>query len=259
MTRKKLSRLHYFFLSILGLLSMLFIWAVLSYGNIVERFFLPTPTDVFFTILDLLKSGVLLRDIGISFLRIFLSMVLAFAIAFPCGIALGTSRLFEAIAEPVIAFIRYIPPSAFIPLVIIWFGIGEVEKIIILFLGIAPYLTLLIADMVANTPAELSDVALTLGSSKYQIIKRVVIPSAMPGIWDALRIMSGAAWTYVIIAEIVGASSGLGHLMIESQRFLRTDTIYASIIMIGLLGLITDYFFKLTYQLFFPWTEKSHA
>ena len=259
MTRKILSRLHYFFLSMLGLLTMLFIWAVLSYGNIVERFFLPTPTDVLFTIIDLLKSGVLLRDIGISFLRIFLSMVLSFVIAFPCGIALGTSRLFEAIAEPVIAFIRYIPPSAFIPLVIIWFGIGEIEKIIILFLGIAPYLTLLIADMAANTRAELCDVALTLGASKYQIIRRIVIPSAMPGIWDALRIMSGAAWTYVIIAEIVGASSGLGHLIIESQRFLRTDTIYASIIMIGLLGLTTDYFFKLTYQLFFPWTEKSHA
>ena len=171
MTRKKFSRLHYSFLSVLGLLILLLIWAVLSYGNFVERFFLPSPMDVFFTIIHLLKSGVLLWDIGISFFRIFLSMVLSFAIAFPCGIALGISRLFEAIVEPVIAFIRYIPPSAFIPLVIIWLGIGEIEKIIILFLGIAPYLTLLIADMAANTRAELSDVALTLGASKYQIVK----------------------------------------------------------------------------------------
>ena len=256
---RKIARFHYFILSALGLLIILLLWAVLTYGHFVERFFLPSPIDVLFSIINLFQSGVLLTDIVASFSRILLGMLLSFAIAFPCGIALGMSRKFEAAVEPAIAFIRYIPPSAFIPLAIIWFGIGESEKIVILFLGIAPYLTLLIADMVANTRSELVDVALTLGASKYQTITKVVIPSAMPGIWDALRIMSGAAWTYVIIAEIVGASSGLGHLMIESQRFLRTDVIYASIVIIGLLGLGTDYFFKLTYKLFFPWTAKSHA
>ncbi len=178
---RKIARFHYFILSALGLLIILLLWAVLTYGHFVERFFLPSPIDVLFSIINLFQSGVLLTDIVASFSRILLGMLLSFAIAFPCGIALGMSRKFEAAVEPAIAFIRYIPPSAFIPLAIIWFGIGESEKIVILFLGIAPYLTLLIADMVANTRSELVDVALTLGASKYQTITKVVIPSAMPG------------------------------------------------------------------------------
>lgn len=201
----------------------------------------------------------MLSDIGASMYRILLSFLLSLIVSLPLGIALGNSRKFEALTEPIIAFVRYIPPSAFIPLAIIWFGIGESEKVVILFLGVAPYLTLLIADIVINTRQELIEAGLTLGADRWEIITKVILPSSMPGIWDSFRLMIGAAWTFVIIAEIVGASSGLGHLMIESQRFLRTDNIFAVIVVIGILGLATDYFFKITYKLFFPWTEKSHA
>jgi NitT/TauT family transport system permease protein len=243
----------------LGLFAFFLIWSVLTYGGFLEDFFLPSPTKVVSAIISLAVEGTLFEDILASIYRILLGFVLALVVSVPAGIALGMSRRFEAFAEPVIAFIRYIPPSAFIPLAIIWFGVGETEKIAILFLGVAPYLTLLIADIAISTRRELVQAALTLGARPKDVVIKVVFPNALPAIWDSFRIMIGAAWTFVIIAEIVGASSGLGHLMIESQRFLRTDNIFAAIVVIGFLGLATDSFFKLTYKLFFPWTEKSHA
>src|SRR6185503_18208973 len=109
------------------------------------------------------------------------------------------------------------------------------------------------------TRTDLIDAALTLGANQKDLILKVIIPNSLPGIWDSLRIMIGAAWTFVVIAEIVGASSGLGHLMIQSQRFLRTDNIFAAILVIGTLGLITDYSFKFSYKFMFKWTEKSNA
>lgn len=256
---RKISKTQYIALAVLGLLIFLLVWSLLTYTGFVRSFFLPTPTKVLSSIITLLTEGSLLSDIFASVYRILLGFLLSLVVALPLGIALGVSRKFEAFTEPLIAFIRYIPPSAFIPLAIIWFGIGELEKVMILFLGVAPYLTLLIADIVINTRRELVEAALTLGATSKDIITKVVFPNALPGIWDSFRIMIGAAWTFVIIAEIVGASSGLGHLMIESQRFLRTDNIFAAIVVIGFLGLVTDYFFKITYKIFFPWTEKSHA
>src|SRR3989338_766354 len=256
---RKISKTHYISLAIFGLLIFLLVWSLLTYTGFVRSFFLPTPTKVLSAIITLLTEGSLLADIFASVYRILLGFLLSLVVALPLGIALGVSRKFEAFTEPLIAFIRYIPPSAFIPLAIIWFGIGEMEKVVILFLGIAPYLTLLITDTVINTRRELVEAALTLGATGKNIITKVIFPNALPGIWDSFRIMVGAAWTFVIIAEIVGASSGLGHLMIQSQRFLRTDNIFAAIVVVGFLGFCTDYFFKITYKLFFPWTEKSHA
>lgn len=253
----KTSKLQYITLGLSGLLLFLLIWSLLSYAGIIAHIFLPTPTSVVSAVSTLFISGHLFADILVSASRILLGLLCSLIVAVPVGFALGLSRKFEAFAEPLIAFIRYIPPSAFIPLAIIWFGFGEIEKTIILFLGIAPYLALLIADVVASTQHELIETALTLGANHINIITKVIFPNALPAIWDSFRIMVGAAWTFVIIAEIVGASSGLGHLMVQAQRFLRTDSIFAGIVIIGLLGLMTDYFFKITYKIFFPWTEKS--
>lgn len=259
MKSERKMRGQYIRYAVFGLLIFLSVWSLLTYTGFVRPFFLPSPTAVLSAIVTLLAEGRLLADVFASVYRILLGFLLSIVISVPVGIAMGVSRRFEAFTEPLIAFVRYIPPSAFIPLTIIWFGIGELEKVAILFLGIAPYLTLLIADIVLHTRRELVDAALTLGASRTDVITKVILPQALPGMWDAFRIMFGAAWTFVIIAEIVGASSGLGHLMIESQRFLRTDNIFAAVVVIGFLGLVTDYAFKITYKIFFPWTEKSHA
>ena len=250
---------HNSMLAISGLVSVLLAWSLVTYTGFFKPFFLPTPTSVVSAAVSLFVSGGLIADASASIYRMLLGFLASLVISLPIGILLGVSRTFEAFTKPLIAFVRYIPPSAFIPLAIIWFGIGDSQKIAILVIGIAPYLALLIADAAINTPLELIDAGRALGANRINTIFKVILPSSLPGIWDACRLMIGAGWTFVIIAEIVGASSGLGHLMIESQRFLRTANIFAAIIIIGFLGLITDYFFEITYKLLFPWSEKTHA
>ncbi len=257
--RIKREKLKYLFLSFIGGIVFLVFWQIISSLNLVQSFFLPSPKSVLNAIVTLFTQGSLLADIGASLFRIFAGFLLSIVVALPLGLLFGTSKKTEAVIEPLVAFVRYVPPSAFIPLIIVWFGVGEMGKVILIFLGVAPYLTLLIADTVHAIRKELVEAALTLGATKSDLVFKVILPYSMPAIWDSFRIMFGAAWTFVIIAEIVGSSSGLGHLMIESQRFLRTDNIFAGIVVIGLLGILTDYFFKVSSKILFPWTDKSHA
>lgn len=240
----KISRLAYISLGGIGLFFVISLWWLSTYFQWISPFLLPSPKAVALALITSIKSGVLLIDVAMSIFRIFLGVTLSLIFAFPLGISIGRSKKIEALFEPFIIFIRYIPTSAFIPLVIIWFGIGEVEKIVVLFLGLMPYLTLIVANLVFQIKKDFIEVALTLGATPYQILKYVIIPSILPALWDTLRITFGAAWTYVIITEIVGADSGLGYLMVESSRFLRTDMVFAAVIVIGSLGLATDYFFK---------------
>lgn len=246
-------------LSLSGVLVFLVVWQIVSFLQLVPVFFLPSPKSVLESIVSLFKNGHLLNDIGISLFRIVSGFLLSIIISLPVGITFGVSKKSKAVMEPVVAFIRYVPPSAFIPLIIVWFGVGEFGKVFLIFLGVAPYLTLLIADIVHSIPQDIVEASTTLGASKLDTILKVILPYSMPAIWDSLRIMFGAAWTFVIIAEIVGSSSGLGHLMIESQRFLRTDNIFAGILVIGLLGVLTDVFFRYTSKILFPWNTKNHA
>ncbi len=255
----KREKLKYLLLSFAGGLAFVIVWQIIYSLNIVPSFFLPSPASVLTSIVTLFAQGNLLGDIGASLFRIVIGFTLSVFIALPLGMLFGISRKSESAIEPIIGFVRYVPPSAFIPLIIIWCGIGEMGKITLILLAVAPYLTLLIADTVHSTRKELVEAALTLGATKSDIVWKVILPYSMPAIWNSFRIMFGAAWTFVIIAEIVGSSSGLGHLMIESQRFLRVDNIFAGIVVIGFLGILTDYLFKISSRILFPWTDKSYA
>jgi NitT/TauT family transport system permease protein len=256
MFKENISKKSYAVRGALGFLIIFVIWSSLSYTKFIQPFFLPTPTQIIFSIFQLFTSFNFATDIIISFYRITVGFTLAIIIAVPLGILVGSIKSIEATLEPVVAFIRYIPPSAFIPLSILWFGIGDLEKFFIIFLGIMPYMLILTADVVSNTKREYIEFGSTLGATKTQIYSKIIIPNALPGIWNAMRLMLGAAWTFVILVEIIAARSGLGHVIIQSQRFLKTANVIAVIIVIGLLGLITDYLFKLGYRKFFPWSEK---
>lgn len=254
--KRQVGRKEYWFFVGLGLFLILTLWYGATSFGFVKAFFLPAPQKVFLSFLDLLTEGSLVHDALVSMGRIILGFAVSTLVSIPLGVLLALSKRFEALIEPLIAFIRYIPPAAFVPLTIIWFGVAETQKLVMLFLGIAPYLALLIADIVKNTRRDLMEAAQTLGASPREVIFSVILPAAYPGIWDSFRIMIGAAWSFVTVAEIIGASSGLGHLMIQSQRYLRTDNIFVVIITIGALGIFTDYFFKYTYKNFFPWIAQ---
>jgi NitT/TauT family transport system permease protein len=158
---------------------------------------------------------------------------------------MGSFRFFQSLLEPLIGAVRYMPASAFIPLLIIWLGIGDAQKVGVVFIGVFFPLTLLIADVSAGVPKELVNIAYTLGASRWQVFSRVLLPASLPGVVDNLRITMGWAWTYWI-----------GHLILQSQRFLATDRIIASILTIGLLGVLTDGLFRLLSARLFPYVEK---
>ncbi len=234
-------------------------WSVISYGGFISPLFLPTPSAVLFAIISLYTNFNLLQDIGISIMRILFGFGLAAAVAVPLGIALALDKIGRAVIEPILSFIRYIPPSALLPLFLLWFGIGETSKILLICFGVLPYIAFMVYDVVAQTKTELLDAAYTLGAGNKDAIWKVVIPSSLPGIWDTLRINIGAAWTFLVLAEIIASTTGLGHLIITSQRFIKTSNVIGAILIIGILGYFTDVFFKITYKVLFPWTEKSHA
>ena len=255
---QKVSNRKYALLSGLGIACLILGWAVFSYSGIVPPIFLPTPTAVLASVVTLFADLNLGGDILISLWRIAAGFLLAVVVAIPLGVYIGINRQAEAFFDSIISFVRYIPPSAFVPLFILWFGIGELGKVLLIFVGVAPYLTVLVFDAVASTKKAYTEAAYTLGLGRSDIVLRVIIPQSMPDIWNAMRLMMGAAWTLVVLAEIVAATSGLGYLIITSQRFLQTSDVIAAILVIGFLGLLTDLLFKVSYGRFFPWVEKTH-
>ena len=180
--------------------------------------------------------------------------MLAATVAIPVGIAMGTYKPVEAFFEPFVSFARYLPASAFIPLLILWAGIGETQKLLVIFIGSVFQLVLMVAVAVGNTRRDLVEAAYTLGAQDWGIIRRVLLPSSAPEIAEILRLVLGWAWTYVIVAELIGSSSGIGHMITDSQALLNTGQIIFGIIIIGLIGLVSDFLFKATNRWLFPWS-----
>jgi NitT/TauT family transport system permease protein len=245
----------YFTLALSSFASFLILWSVLTYGGFVDPLFLPSPGRVFQAGVDLFYELGFTTDILNSVYRVMMGFVMAAIIGVPIGLIMGTFKVAEAFTEPVVGFIRYMPASAFIPLFILWLGIGDVEKIAIIFVGSFFQLVLMVAVVAKNVHKDMLETAYTLGARRFQVIRKILLPASLPGIVDTLRIIVGWAWTYIIVAELVASASGIGYMIISSQRMLRTGNIIFGILTIGMLGLITDFFFKWLYNKLFPWME----
>ena len=253
--KKKLSDRKYAVLSSVTFIAFFSLWCFFSYGGFVQPFFLPSPTDVTQDTYNLFLNDDFVRDVIHSSARVLTGFIISAALAIPLGILMGSFQFFDALLAPFFGFIRFMPAAAFIPLLILWLGIGFAEKIAILFISIFFYLVLFVSDIARDVNKDLIETAVTLGANKKQILLRVIVPASIPGIWNALRIMVGVGWTTLVIVEIVGAQTGIAAMMVESQRFLKTGRIIAGIITIGFLGLICDFFFKKTYRIFCKWVE----
>jgi len=245
----------YLVLSLSSFAFFLIIWSILTYGGIVDPLFLPSPGRVFQAGVDLFRELGFTTDILNSVYRVMVGFIIAAIIGVPIGLVMGTFKVAEAFTEPMVGFIRYMPASAFIPLFILWLGIGDIEKIAIIFVGSFFQLVLMVAVVAKNVHKDMLETAYTLGAKRFQVIRKVLLPASLPGIMDTLRIIIGWAWTYIIVAELVASASGIGYMIISSQRMLRTGNIIFGILTIGMLGLITDYFFKWFYNRLFPWVE----
>jgi NitT/TauT family transport system permease protein len=228
-------------------------WAVVTLGGFVPRIFLADP-------LTMLQDGWLLltkfgfaADIGMTIWRVVGGFVLAAAVAVPLGVLMGAYKPVEAFFEPFVSFARYLPASAFVPLLILWSGIGETQKLLVIFLGSVFQIVLMVAVAVGQTRRDLVEAAYTLGSGDGGVVRRVLIPMNAPEIAEILRLVLGWAWTYVIVAEFIASSQGIGHMIIASQSLMATGNIIFGIIVIGFIGLISDFLFKLANRRLFPW------
>lgn len=231
------------------------VWSIATFGGFVSKIFLADPLAMVRSGWDLLVNQGFGKDIGMTVSRVLGGFLIATLFALPLGIAMGAYKPIEAFFEPFVSFARYLPASAFIPLLILWAGIGEAQKLSVIFIGSFFQLVLMIAVIVGNTRRDLVEAAYTLGSTDTSLIKRVLLPGAAPEIAETLRMVLGWAWTYVIVAELIGASSGIGHMITDSQALLATDQIIFGIIVIGLIGLVSDFLFKWANRTLFPWAQ----
>jgi NitT/TauT family transport system permease protein len=207
------------------------------------------------TVLWFTQDG-LVQDMWISIYRVTAGWMLSALIALPLGVWIGAYRPVQALLEPLTDFIRYMPAVAFIPLVMLWVGIDESSKIAIIWIGTFFQMVLMFAEDVRRVPMTQIEAAQTMGATRGEIVNLVLIPSAKPALLDTLRVTMGWAWTYLVVAELVAANSGLGYAILRAQRFLQTDKIFAGIIIIGLIGLILDQLFRWLHRAAFPWLHK---
>src|SRR5215813_10128013 len=219
-------------------------WALATLGGFVSKTFLADPITMVEEGWVLLTRHGFLADIGVTIWCVVGGFVLAALVAVPLGILMGAYKPIEAFFEPFVSFARYLPASAFIPLLILWAGIGETQKLLVIFIGSFFQVVLMVAIAVGSVRRDLVEAALTLGASARGIVRRVLLPSSAPAIAETLRLVLGWAWTYVIVAELIGASSGIGHMITDSQALLDTGQIIFGIVVIGVIGLISDFLFK---------------
>ncbi len=254
--RTEIPRRLYITLAVTGFVVLFVVWCILSYGQFISRIFLPTPTAVVVAAGKLWESGLLTQDLWVSNLRILCGFTLAAVVAIPLGMLVGNLRAIEALLEPFLGFVRYMPVPAFIPLLMLYTGIGETPKILVIFIGTVVQMVVMVADVTKQTQSDLLRAAQVLGASRWELFSKVIWPASLPGILDICRLNLGWAWTYLVVAELVAANTGLGYRILKAQRFLQTDIIFLYIFIIGLLGVLSDQLFKLAARLLFPWARQ---
>ena len=229
------------------------LWAAATLSGLVKPLFLADPLKTLRAGIELFASYGFIGDVAITVSRVLGGFIVAAVLAVPLGIAMGAWKSVEAFFEPFVSFARYLPASAFIPLTILWLGVGELQKWSIILIGSYFQIVIMVAVIVGATRIDLVEAAYTLGADKAGIVARVLLPAAAPQIAECLRLVLGWAWTYIIVAELVGSSSGIGHMITDAQRLLDTGQMIFGIVMIGLIGLVSDFAFKLLNRRVFRW------
>jgi NitT/TauT family transport system permease protein len=232
------------------------LWWIVSNSGLVKPLFLPTPLQVLAAIQRLWITGELPKDIASSLFRVISGFFLAAIISIPLGTLMGTFASLRALLEPIIGIVRYMPAPAFIPLLILYFGVGETTKILLIFIGTLFFNTLMIMDAVKFVPKESIETSYTLGAKRSQVLFQVIFPFILPNIIDACRVNMAASWNLVIVSELVAATEGLGRRISVGQRYLKTDEIFVGLIVIGIIGLAIDLLFRLLQHLFCRWASR---
>ena len=231
-------------------------WLVTTIGHIDPKF-LPSPSDVITAFGRLWSTGELQQDTVASLWRVGVGFLLAALLSIPVGVMMGSFASIRALLEPIFGLIRYMPAPAFIPLFILYLGIGEEPKIALIFIGVFFFNSLMVMDTVKFVPKDLIEATYTLGGNRLQTLLQVMLPYVLPGIIDACRINLAAAWQLVIVSELIAATEGLGRRISVAGRFLKTDEIFVGLIVIGVFGVAFDLLFQYLLRVSCKWASQK--
>jgi len=241
-------------LGLLSIVILIALWILLTWVPSVPPLFLPGPARVYAQLRQGPPLARWIADLGASNLRVLLGFAIAILISLPTGIAIGAVPRVNAFFSPVVEMMRYVPVPALLPLCILWFGVAEAQKVLVILLGTVFQLTVAIALAVQNVPKGFIETGLTLGLTRWKILIKIVFPAAAANIYDAVRVSFGWAWSYLVVAEIVG-SSGIGYSLMASQRYLQTGLVFGGIAELAALGWLSDWTFRRLRGTFLPWVQ----
>jgi taurine transport system permease protein len=248
-------------LSIATIVSLIFFWWLVTWLGLVHPLFLPSPVAIVEKFLSVVSGGFtgssFAHHVGISTARVFGAFLLACAIGIPLGLAMGMNATMRGIFDPPIEFYRPIPPLAYLPLMIIWFGIGETSKVLLIFLSVFAPVTLGARAGVRSAAIEQIHAAYSFGATRWQVISQVILPSALPEILTAMRIGIGFGWTTLVAAEMVAATEGLGYMVLSASQFLQTSTVIMGIIVIAAIAYAFDMLMRFAERRLVPWKGKA--
>ena len=249
-------------ISALTLATLLLAWWLVTAAGWIEPLFLPSPGDILAKAWTLLTQGYMdasiWQHLGASLGRIGLALVAATLTAIPVGIAIGYNRVARGILDPLIEFYRPIPPLAYLPLIVIWCDIGELSKVLLIYLAIFAPIAIATATGVRNVdPAKLR-AAQSLGATRAQLVRHVILPSALPDILTGIRIGLGVGWSTLVAAELIAATSGLGFMVQSAAQFLVTDVVVLGILLIALIAFVLEMGLRALQRKLVPWHGQSH-
>ena len=249
-------------ISIVTVIALFALWWVATHFGWIRDIFLPQPERIFTSFIEAWNGEIqggkpLWEHFMWSLIRVFAAFALACVTAIPVGIAMGVSRVARGIFDPPVEFYRPLPPLAYLPLIVIWFGIEETAKIVLIYLACFAPLAMAARAGVKSVMIEQINAAYSMGASKWQVIRHVIVPAAMPEIFTGMRIAIGFGWTTLVAAEMVAATAGLGQMVLNASNFLRTDVVIMGIVVIGAVAYLFDLLMRRIEQWVVPWKGKA--
>lgn len=256
MKEKQGKGLFYAYISIASFAFFMLVWEGFCRLGLIEPIFLPAPSLIVLRAVKMIDQGVLFVHVLASTRRVMVGFLVASLVAIPFGIFLGSSRTFKAVFDPLISLLRPLPSMSWIPISLLWLGITETQKYSIVFMGsFAPSL-LYIIEATRGIDPILIRAAQNLGASRWDVMREVILPGALPQIIAGLKVMLGIAWTCIISAELVAAEEGLGFLIMNAKEYFQTDTIFLGMLLISLTVIVIDTSFKMVEGKILPWTRE---
>jgi taurine transport system permease protein len=248
-------------ITLLTLAVLLLAWQIVASSGRVPAYFVPTPARTWHAFTDLLAQGYrghsLAEHLGASLARVLIAFLGSVLIGVPLGLGIGASRRVAAMVSPLIEFYRPLPPLAYYTLLVIWLGIGDASKIALLLLAALPPVVIATASAVRGVRDDYVHAARSLGATRAQVFRHVILPASLPEIFTGLRVSIGFTYTTLVAAEMVAGVNGVGWMVLDASKFLQSDVIFVGIILMGVTGLALDAAMRLIERWAVPWRGKA--